>query len=539
MTQRRSYHRSRSRRRQKSRRPSPLPLILMGALVLLAAALLIVLFVSRKKQPADTPPASPTPVSTPVPTPAAIPTTVPEALPSPTPAPTPAADPGEAAPALQADGADGTKRPLYEIAARLDTELDRVQSTMKLTYTNNTPDPLYNLCLRLYPNRGGSGYLTVHSAAVDGQLISHTLSGDGALLSLPLPKDLLPGETCTVLLDYVLHLPRTTDRFGLTDTGYQLGNAFPVLSVYRNGSWDERPHPSVGDPFFSEAADYKVAFSRPDNYPAIAMSGSILKEESGSDGTIITYAAASQARSFSILTAKKLQTVTLPSENGGPKITGLAFTREKAERAAGYAKKAIDIYSALFGPYPYDTFTVTLAEIDAGGMEYPGMAMIDRSLFVDGRARNLETTIAHEVAHQWFYGIVGNDEIGAPWLDEAICTYLTVVYFERAYEDPEIAERVLLSTIDDMAGGQWPIDGAASSYPDENAYSLAVYTRGGAMFRALRETIGDEAFFGALKDYVSRHWFALGSEEALISAFNSAAEQDLNSYFRGWLAPLE
>ena len=66
-------------------------------------------------------------------------------------------------------------------------------------------------------------------------------------------------------------------------------------------------------------------------------------------------------------------------------------------------------------------------------MEYPTLVMIDQSLYNEKDKFLLEYVIAHETAHQWWYSVIGNDEISEPWLDEALTEYSTVLYFEEKY----------------------------------------------------------------------------------------------------------
>ena len=112
-------------------------------------------------------------------------------------------------------------------------------------------------------------------------------------------------------------------------------------------------------------------------------------------------------------------------------------------RGPDAAKAALRAYNRRFGCYPYPTYSVVACDFYIGGMEYPNLVMIDQSLYHQERAETLEFVVAHETAHQWWYQMVGNDEVAEPWLDESLTNYLPPALlpdtqgpeaFEAAYE---------------------------------------------------------------------------------------------------------
>ena len=126
-------------------------------------------------------------------------------------------------------------------------------------------------------------------------------------------------------------------------------------------------------------------------------------------------------------------------------------------------------------------------------MEYPTLVMIDQSLYNEKDKFLLEYVIAHETAHQWWYSVIGNDEISEPWLDEALTEYSTVLYFEEKY-GKEVGSK-LIKTME-MQTRNHSID-----------YSLNVYTKGALAFNEVRKKVGDEVFFETLKEYYNTYMF--------------------------------
>jgi aminopeptidase N len=136
--------------------------------------------------------------------------------------------------------------------------------------------------------------------------------------------------------------------------------------------------------------------------------------------------------------------------------------------------------------------------------------------------------------HQWFYALVGNDQINAPWLDESLSFYLGMLYFEQ-YEPAafENLKRIYFVEHNTPSGR---IDGAVTQYAGENEYARSVYYRGAHMFHLLRERIGDDAFFAALKLYAERNAYGIAVKEDLITAFEQASGEELTLFFENHLA---
>ncbi len=473
----------------------------------------------------------------------ASPAVSPSGLPaaSPTPAASPVADAKPGKPL----NAPNTR---YELAAELHPSYDRLYAKLRVLYQNTTPDTLYELVFHLYPNAyastdapgaqeaGGkrnfdAGKVIVSAVSLNGEIAYFNISDDGMLLYVPFVKELLPGESAEVFIEFAVDVPERDARLGKTELGYQLGNFLPILAVYQDGDWVADPYASRGDPYYSEAADYAVALTYPSEY-ALACTGSIVKQESGG-GLTTSYAAASKVRDFACMLSTGMQKAEETYE--GVRILSYALSQGSADRGAALAKKALATMAPLIGSYPYETLTVSQVDMYYGGMEYPNLLMVQRELYLPGRETELELTIAHELIHQWFYGVVGNDEINAPWLDEAVTSYLSLVYFEQAGN--ETAYDTLLSRyIGERAPLGTRVDGKLSDYASEDAYINSVYWRGAAMYHALREEIGDDAFFSALRAYVQDNAYRVGTKADMIAAFNKASGRDLTDWFSAHLA---
>jgi aminopeptidase N len=212
---------------------------------------------------------------------------------------------------------------------------------------------------------------------------------------------------------------------------------------------------------------------------------------------------------------------------------------DRTELTLQYARDALKSFSARFGAYPYTEFDVVGAPMMALGMEYPGVVAIALSLYEpDTPLVSLESTVAHEVGHQWFYNVVGNDQVDEPWVDEALVQYITGLYYRDTYGVR--AEQ----DWHDWMYGRWnrveqadiPIGMPAGSY-DGAEYGAIVYGRGPLFIAALAEEMGQETFDEFLRDYYESHQWGIGAADEFKQLAEQHCQCDLTALFEEWVYP--
>jgi aminopeptidase N len=178
----------------------------------------------------------------------------------------------------------------------------------------------------------------------------------------------------------------------------------------------------------------------------------------------------------------------------------------------------------------------------AAGVEFPGIVLIGDSLYAEYTRPDLAVTAAHEVAHQWWYNLVGNDVIDDPWLDEALTTYSSSLYYE--FTQGASAAEILFSHYENRyqqavdAGADDQITRSETYFENlENPgrYGAIVYAKGMLFFRALRREIGDEAFFSALAQYFNNYKYQIARPDNLLNTFEEAAGRQLDDFYQDWL----
>lgn len=434
----------------------------------------------------------------------------------------------------------------YDITLRLNPEDHTLAITEIIDYRNDTGETLDSLVLRTwlnayqseeyspaateefydacYPNGFSPGFLNLYDISWNGEQMPWAYLDDAqTALKISIPA-LADGKEGQLKIRCVAVIPQCAHRTGWTDAGYQLGNVLPVLSLYENGGWRAEEYWPIGDPFVGECANFSVTLYTPEGYIP-ACSAPLIQEKNGSwTGKILS------ARDIALCISPAYKTAS--SQVQGIWIHSFAQTDAGARRALGYARQAVEIFSALYGAYPYPSLTICSVDFPFGGMEYPGLCMLAENLYLESQKDTLELAVAHETAHQWFYALVGSDQYHQPWQDEAICEYAALRYVQECYGQGSFETlkyyRVDAPMQEWIAGNLTP--GSPIDYfSNLNDYAAVVYGRGAALMLALDEMLpqGVDAFLRAYADHF-----------AYQSVTRAEFEQFLTSYAGMDLVPL-
>ena len=168
------------------------------------------------------------------------------------------------------------------------------------------------------------------------------------------------------------------------------------------------------------------------------------------------------------------------------------------------ATQSLGLYAAKFAPYPYQSLSIVESDM-ADGQEYDGLVFLASKFYGEygGTARsNLFAIGTHEVAHQWWFGLVGSDQEREPWLDEALAVYSERIFYEYNYPNYGDWWWDFRVNYFDPAG---KVDAELESFTTFTDYVSAVYLNGANMLEDLRGRVGDDAFFQFLQDYASTY----------------------------------
>lgn len=383
-------------------------------------------------------------------------------------------------------------------------------------------EELFDMC---YPNGFVPGGMIFNEVLVDGEKINYQLEDKGkTVMVLELKAPLKANQNLEVDLEYQVTVPNSAYRFGYGEGMYQLGNVFPTLAVYEQGNWRKDEYISIGDPFYSACVNYDVTLQVPKGYHAAA---SGYGEETVGDNNVVTYRYQAPAmRDFALVISEN--TIVKQSKTGDVIVTAVGKDSKTLQKMLEYGKKALECFETLFGPYPYQQLTLVQANFPLGGMEYPGLVMIGDKLN-SSQEQAFEWIVAHEVAHQWWYGVVGSDQYNQPWQDEALCEYSLLEYVNHYYgsqaKEDMIASRITTAMRTTIPRGVTP-GSPVDYFGNLSEYSVVVYQRGAMVFLMLEEALGEEKLNQALQAYYQEYAFKIAAREDFEQSLLKTTGQD-------------
>lgn len=443
--------------------------------------------------------------------------------------------------------------PRYTIDLSVNPDMRTFDGYARVEYTNSEDTPLDQVYFRLLPNGGGSygdGSLNVSQVLVDGKSIKADLSLSDSVLNIPLQPALDASESVQIELEFSGQVPANFGGtngpagygiFNFSDGVLSLANWYPILAVYDEQGWNLDPVSSIGDSVYSDMAYYTVNLTAPGEL--LVASTGVEIERQASNGKTRYQFISGPARDFYIIMSQNFQVDSEIVDGTSVNIYRLHGDQEGSEEILSIATNSLRVYNELFGHYPYSELDIVAAPLRyALGVEYPGIVLIREDLTNEPADPTLAFVVAHEIAHQWWYNLVGNDVYDDPWLDEALASYSSSLAFE--FSGNTSTTRTLINYWEQhyakiVERGQDDRVTQSLLYfeaPDNpRAYGGIVYSKGALFFKALREKIGDEAFFRALQAYYQTYQYRIARPDDLLNTFEESSGRSLEELYNEWL----
>jgi hypothetical protein len=371
-----------------------------------------------------------------------------------------------------------------------------VDSTM--TVTNTSSAAVDRLELNTIAARLGGLKITAATSA--GKPVNPTVSDQ--TIRFPLGGILGVGQTVQARIAYSASLRATT-----TGSDWLFTRANGIVDAHRWLPWISAPlpfdRPNHGDPFVTPVSPRVRVTVVSDRALVFATTG----EQTTANGLTKSFEA-TNVRDFAFTAAPDYASSS--AVVGG--VTLRVFGRPGFPRSAVLAATttAFSKEAALLGPYPYATYDV--AQTAGGyGMESPGLTLIPTGVATS----NLPYLIAHETGHQWFYGIVGNDQANEPFADEAMTDFIA-----RYALGLRRASRCSTARLD------------LSIYRYSSAcYYEVIYIQGGNLVDDTRKAMGSTAFWAGIRDYLAANRFRIANEKGLLDTLDAHTSLNLAARF--------
>jgi hypothetical protein len=468
----------------------------------------------------------------------------------------------------------------YTIDVTLNDKEKTLDAFEKIIYINNSPDTLYFIWFHLWPNaykndktafsdqalelgntdfyfsgKEQKGYINRLDFKVNGitaKTEDHPQHID--IVKLVLPKPLPPGQQITITTPFHEKLPFNFSRGGYDGESFQITQWYPKPAVYDKNGWHAMPYLDQGE-FYSEFGSFDVRITVPKNY-VVAATGELqnadekewleerknfewqsekqkLKSKGGTIKTITRKFPASSNQTktlqykqdnihdFAWFADKRFivntDTCRLPS---GRVINVYSFYTPQEtitwKNSIQYAKETLRFYSNEVGEYPYNVASVIQGpQSFGGGMEYPTITVISPM----SSAKELDEVIAHELGHNWFYGILASNERDHPWMDEGINSFYEYKYMQRKYGMTK-AHELLFQTQAARKKDQ-PIETTSEQFSEIN-YGLVVYHKTAEWVRLLESESGEDIFKRQMHSYFDQWKFKHPQPEDFKAIFQSA-----------------
>jgi len=489
----------------------------------------------------------------------------------------------------------------YEIDASLDDVQHELHARLKLTYTNNSPTTISAIPFHLWPRafssgatgfakqqlrngntgfhfaeRNQRGTLDSLNFTVDGIAADFQIRSDAPDIGdLSLPSALPPGGTVSIETPFRVKIPASFSRLGHVGDSYQMTQWYPKPAVYDRNGWHPMPYLDQGE-FYSEFGSFSVRLTLPDNYvvgatgtlqeaeehnwllakaatdrPALAKKeaageltrGYVNEPYPASSTKMKTISwKAERVHDFAWFADKRFRvlhdTLQLPGQPDAIDVWAM-FTATEADlwiKATDYLKRSTRFYSEQVGAYPYPQVTGVQSALSAGGgMEYPMITVIAFS----GNAAALDEVLAHEVGHNWFYGILASNERDHPWMDEGLNSFYEQRYMAKFWPNRPRGAKMFGRQVDyDRAGYRYLARQGKDQAPDTRSDSLSqinywigAYSKPALVLEELEALAGTEAFDQAMKAYYENWKFRHPQPEDFFRTINEHLELETEPWF--------
>lgn len=404
----------------------------------------------------------------------------------------------------------------YSFNVALDYELSTISTVQTINIKNTSGDWLSTLNLSVLPKAFGE--FNLGTVKIDGREVTPNWSNNSNLV-VDFGKNIRKNDNVTVEISFVENPTNDTSTYlksALSKANgiMQVSQWFPIIS-------DGHPLRMPGDSQFSLVSDnFHMELTLNRSMP-LAAPGTVL-----SPSTLKRTVDFEHARdfAFSVCPACKTSTDTID----GIKVKAIYLSGSGGATAFTNAKNALHNLNMKFPkyPYPYDTFIIAQATRPKTANEFPGI------IFVGDTWLESLNTVRHEVSHQWFYGLLGNDQMNEPWLDEAFAEWAGREFTARNYCLDNL--KLVSSSIYDFPDRfDWSTSGC-------NSYDQTIYYKGSTFIEGVRNIMGDTTFFNSLNNLFANYKFgvittSIVAQNWLDYAPSEKKRNSLKSYMKDYI----
>ncbi|KOR89492.1 M1 family metallopeptidase [Paenibacillus solani] len=417
----------------------------------------------------------------------------------------------------------------YRINARLDEKNMRIQGSETVTYRNTSNDTLREIVFHTFADANRSkatqtsmfernneeirkenpekkpedylGGIYIQSAAADGQSLD--FSNSNQALTVKLQQELKPGEAVTVEIGFEVKIPYGMQRLSYYKDIINGAHWFPVMSVYDENQheWDKTPYSQSFETDYYDSSDFEVHFNVPEAYQILMPGNITAKAQPKEPGRKIVTAVADNTRELVFFASPnyKVERVT----RDGLTVEYYYFDNmpDKKKLVDGYidtAFKAISFFNDKYGKYPYPEFRIAESYVEGVAVEFARVIQMGQIGAKSDPAQDY--VFVHEIAHQWFHALIGNNSETESFLDEGFADFSKVYFAENQGDNFNGFKSI---QIDDLSSIDKPI--AATNTEVGDLESPTFYNKGRQAIYQLYHMVGEDNFDAFMQEYFKRH----------------------------------
>jgi len=401
----------------------------------------------------------------------------------------------------------------YYINASVDDNENSLSVDSVIRYYNDHAD-FDELYINVYPATNNELSFDISLFTING--VETAFERTGSVIHVLLDETLYEGETIEIGIDYTFEY-WVGERLSNYNGDFVTMFFYPFVAYY-DSEWHTDPYSFSGEAYYNDMGNYYVNLQIPDKYE-LATGGKVVKEEDVKDGTIYSIELMN-ARDYSFSISEDYKEYIDEINGIDVKIMSLrSLSDDEVYSVFDITRKMIEYTEENIGDYPYDTLTLEFGHIY--GMESASIVYCSSDISL--------ITLVHELYHQWFYGIIGNNQANEPWLDEGLTSFATGLFLNSHSEYDYLGYEYWYDTQHER------YDGVREGYVGESVlrpvfefdrdYGFLVYVYGHEVlnFYMMDSLDGDdELMLSILKTYYDEFKF----EESSVAEFIDLVEDE-------------
>ena len=379
---------------------------------------------------------------------------------------------------------------VYRIDAAYDPAKARLTGSQTLAFTNATDETMSTLHLRLWPNgQSGCSGPFVRVSDVEGGS-AQALRVGCTELPIVLDEALAPGDRGEVSFRFTDVIPKNWNfRYGTSGAGVMLGNPFPIAALTDDEGAHHEPYTLLGESMYSIPASWEVSLTIPNGYKAATTGVAEVPVSVAGGRTRTTYTSPDE-RDFAMAIGR-FDLASTSAEGVRLRYFSQPNTRVAPKKVLGWAGEAMRSFTERYGPYDQPQVDLVEGAWKATGNEFPSLLMVAPTRDV----------VFHEIAHLWWYSMVGDNQYANPWVDEVFAEFSTRrLKGTNGWCDPQRPFEGI--------SGNLPLNASMEEFEERGHYVETIYIGGPCVLERLRRDWGNErfdAFMAALlADYRSK-----------------------------------